>query len=56
MVVNRLDEIEGNDCTFEITGMPFSPSHVATSDPFWKQVEFKQINAIIFSRIAPNQV
>lgn len=37
MVVNRLDEIEGNDCTFEITGMSFSPFHVATSNPFLEE-------------------
>uniref|UniRef100_H0VH20 Rac/Cdc42 guanine nucleotide exchange factor 6 n=1 Tax=Cavia porcellus TaxID=10141 RepID=H0VH20_CAVPO len=39
MVVTRLDEIEGNDCTFEITGRQFSPFHVAASNPFWNEVE-----------------
>lgn len=37
MVVTRLDEIEGNDFTFEITGQSFSLSfffNEMTSNPF----------------------
>lgn len=37
----RLDEIEGNDYTFEITGRSFSLFDVATSNPFWNEVGFK---------------
>lgn len=41
MVVARLDEIEGNEHAFEITGRSFSPFHGAASNPFWNKVAFK---------------